>query len=761
MIVAHATLAQTLGQGGIMNPIDAPFLGIRNFRALKVDPRLLPANGGLPLPTPGALPPPDPVVSQARITHTESGDILEVQLENQTEWIHLGDLIDVPIGTKIYTWAPIDDATRWDQQNLVDDGEMKWLVENGAGVAGGGFYASFSPTDSQNFGEILIEQKITKPVRMLESSRQLRWSAKELLKLRDAGIEVIRYSQTWMNWIRNSDQALGEARRISTLAEVLPVIQEIRKTRPDLVHNDYQNVVAVVIRLTANRDPAQISYMKEFENLGFKKSYFDQGLKLPERGVERGDPAHVFRLIEEFRPYFVPEVQKLAALIKEGFSLPLKKETLQKLVTRRFDFQNPPPPFAYLTSRTGLPGWTEFRLLQNAGYSVSDLLGESVTPAIKWVYSIPTDLSLTAGASAPTSYMQSLALGASFIDLPDYLLAMADGNPAPWTLYDANSKAPLIDRWQKAVATLRPDMSLIQSPTPPTPAVAVDQLLQVAKIISDESVTSIRTRDIWAGGDLQPDTHGGYYRVSASELAVLQGNPFITVETKPDPFSRTGQPTALARHRYTSLQDYARFSDFLEPALFSEIQEAEKNGLFKTFEAPAYGVLTQRFLRSLISAVISDSNELAGINSLQLATLYRFLISIHPFDDFNGRSIRAFLNGVTYTNILLADWNHDLTAPLLSLSQEIENGTNAFMFLMPALYREREKNLIFPRFFDIPEWYQMLTQTGKLAGDPEPFVRTIKQYLQTSGTRELIRQKRFNELRYPSSCDQNLWPLQK
>lgn len=761
VIIAHAALAQTLGQGGIMNPIDAPFLGIRNYRAQKVDPRLLPAKGRLPFPTPGTLPPSDPVFAQVRITHTEAGDIVEVQLENQTEWLHLGDLIDVPIGTKIYTWAPADDATRWDQQDFVDDGEIKWLVENGEGVAGGGFYASFSPTDSQSFGEILIEQKISKPVRILESSQQRRWNAKELLKLRDAGIDVIRYSQTWMNWIRNSNQALGDARRISTLTEVLPVIQEIRKTRPDLVHNDYQNVVTVVVRLTTDRDPAQISYMKEFENLGFKKSYFDQGLKLPERGIERADPAHVFRLIEEFKPYLVPEVQKLAAMIKEGFSLPLKKETLQKLISRRISFQNSTPPFAYLALRPGLPGWTEFKLLQNAGYATSDLLGETVAPAIKWVYSIPTNISMTAAASVPPPYMKSLTLGLSFIDLPDYLLAMADGNPAPWTLYDANSRTPLIDRWQKAVASLRPDMSSIASPTAPTPAAAVDQLLQVAKIISDESITAMRTRDIWAGGDLYPDSRGGYYRVSDSELAVLQSNPFITVQTKTDPLSRTGQPTALARHRYTSLQDYARFRDFLEPTLFAEIQQAEKNGLFKTPEAPAYGVLTQRYLRSLISAVFPDPNELGVIDSLQVATLYRFLISIHPFNDFNGRSIRAFLSGKTYMNILLADWNHDLTASLFSLSQEIENGNNAFMFLLPALYREREKNPIFPRFFDVPEWYQMLTQTGKLTGAPEPFVRTIKQYLQTPATRELIRQKRFNELHYPSSCDQSLWPLER
>lgn len=757
--ISTAAFAQTLNQFGTIDPIDAPFLGIQNFAPGTPDPRLLPP-APTTAPTPGApLPQPEPpAIVKARVQTVDKVERVEVQIKDLDEWIPLGSISTLPIGTKIFTWAPIEDAERWDRQNFVDDGEMKWLTENGSGAAGGGFYASLSPVDSNGFGEFLIEQSVRKPVRMLAMNLGVHATPELIKMLRTAGIDLIRYTQTWMNWIRNPDLALGDAKTVREFSEIKPVLEQTRTTRPDLVHNGYAHIFTVLIKLSKNLDPKSISYLGELESLGFKRSYFEQGLRLPSLETKYTTNPHWHRILTEMLPYIEPLIKKYMQETKVAFAKPFDKEAFQKVASDPMLNWNK-IPFAQLCSNFTYAGSDEIRLILETGFHLPLVANARLSPSIQWVGVGPTPPA-PKPLPFPDPYLLSLNQGLEVIDTPDYALGMAQGRSDLWTLYDEpGAKTPLTKKWLDAVSSVNAFDPFATNPIPKQKT-TLEKLTGVVDILSDGAIKSVRTEDIWAGGDLYPDWKGGYYRVSAQELEVLQQNVFITVESKPDPESRDAS-NVLARHRYTSVQDYSRFLTVISPELADQLKAAELAGKLNQANTEEYRQLTQKFLEALITALMPSQLILTPNSTLPIAAIYRALISIHPFKDFNGRSVRAFMKGLAFNGILLVDFNHDLTKPLASLAIEINNGTRAFNFIFDAFQNEQYRNPQFPQYYNTPEFYQFLTGTAEIKGDPKEFVRLIKNYLLQPSTQELIRQKRFNELRYPGVCDLQLTRPQK
>lgn len=158
----------------------------------------------------------------------------------------------------------------------------------------------------------------------------------------------------------------------------------------------------------------------------------------------------------------------------------------------------------------------------------------------------------------------------------------------------------------------------------------------IYQTMSSGAVQSIRDNEVRAGGDQQGKT----FLATGAQVEAMQNNPFLYVEASPVPgaidmyYTNYYYPDATDATRFMKLVNRTKF---IPPAVVSQL----KSGCCK-------GNNTQLLLRTLLTEVM---RPLYGYPYFVPAAVA--LVSIHPYNDFNGRSTRFF----SYIASLEARWD--------------------------------------------------------------------------------------------------------
>lgn len=105
-------------------------------------------------------------------------------------------------GTKLFHWANAtpEQAQAWNEAGKIPESVLENLKIHNVGAAGGGFYASLSPTDSLSYGKTLVVVTLPNEMRVLRtvssSSANIIEYARELEKMKFSAITV-SHTRTW------------------------------------------------------------------------------------------------------------------------------------------------------------------------------------------------------------------------------------------------------------------------------------------------------------------------------------------------------------------------------------------------------------------------------------------------------------------------------------------------------------------------------------------------------------------------------------
>jgi len=269
-----------------------------------------------------------------------------------------------------------------------------------------------------------------------------------------------------------------------------------------------------------------------------------------------------------------------------------------------------------------------------------------------------------------------------FVDFNDLLVAIAAGRKDPWARYDEIGKPPLIDRWSRAIQE--------------------SDIQKIAEIISDDTKKggTYREHRVIGGGDLFTGRFG-YYRVTLEQKKVLESNPYLTLYFKPDPSSPDGK-AVLARHEYPSAGTFHRFENLLSPGLRADAQAVEAAG--KLVEgSPEFQSITRRIIHELVNQVMSSSQS--------PLEKYQKLISIHPFSDYNGRSLRAWYRHAAGKPLFLTNWDMDLLLSYPELEALASEGDAQLARIRAGFAQAYAASAAFPKFYSRAEPWEVATDT--------------------------------------------------
>ncbi len=305
-----------------------------------------------------------------------------------------------------------------------------------------------------------------------------------------------------------------------------------------------------------------------------------------------------------------------------------------------------------------------------------------------------------------------------FIDLSDLLVMITKGKAEPWTRYDTDNLGSLLNRW---VLATDPNLTLNDHP------------LNLFQIFSQNPRGQYRSHPIPAGGDIFVDGIG-YYRVNQRQLSALKSNPYLVVESINDPSAGLStETTFLARHHYPSVETFHRFEQKLSRPLAQELQTFESTRNFHDKESNDYKRLNRLILSELIEAALGGNPTLE----------YQRLISIHPFSDFNGRSMRVHFQKRTGAPLFLRNFDDDLFLGPTEFMAKVENGIFEWKTIITALEKEMTRNPGFPDFYRVPEPWLIAADLdpGKIENGDELMYRMF-DFFKEPDIRELVRQKR-------------------
>jgi hypothetical protein len=359
-----------------------------------------------------------------------------------------------------------------------------------------------------------------------------------------------------------------------------------------------------------------------------------------------------------------------------------------------------------------------------------------------------------------------------FIDYPDMLLAIAVNNTKPWERYDQaeiqEGHGPLLPRWVKA--TTEPAVSADFE----AELLRIHQIFQEVPddaFKRDPIAASFRVLPIDdAGGDIGRDPRnesfqptpgfvrtqaqaqavaafqqavranpGFYDVVTDDQLKVLQSNRFLQLEFHKvsDVMALLGRPIVdpsgtqvpqtanLIRYKYPNAKRWHEFTDILSQGLQQQLAQAEAQHLLEynpfnltaPFNAvnPSQGGVSPQFqhLNQLVLHELLRSRFDANDSGLNFFKNYQRFIAVHPFQDYNGRSLRALYRRMAGRPMFILNFNHDLYTDQATFEKDLRFGDTGFDFIAAGMAREQNAHLMraqtdprdMAKFFDLPEWW--------------------------------------------------------
>ena len=332
-----------------------------------------------------------------------------------------------------------------------------------------------------------------------------------------------------------------------------------------------------------------------------------------------------------------------------------------------------------------------------------------------------------------------------FIDFPDLLVAIVAKNNVPWLRYEkgelyAGRKSTLQSRWQKALA-LPVQSSLAIS----------DQLRKIHDVLTDDLPSDFRGTPIDdAGGDVD-----GFDRVTLEEFRALAGNPLLVLESKPD---GTNLNSKLIRYKYPSASTYEKFSHLLSPALVQKIKTAKQNfpsewvyvksdykvpqgGANPTFcpNHPHFCELTREILTELLNRYAFKRGDPATVN-------YQRMIATHPFDDYNGRTMRVWYRVAAERPLFLLAFYCDLYCSPQKFSQTVQEANRQFDLITAGLVAEEKRVPSSPDFYSIPEFWMVAAGKVTRPSNPALFTSESQRYFDQVAVKQAIDHKFFAQV---------------
>ena len=312
-----------------------------------------------------------------------------------------------------------------------------------------------------------------------------------------------------------------------------------------------------------------------------------------------------------------------------------------------------------------------------------------------------------------------------FIDFSDMLVHIAAGRsqPDPWLLYDNDAESKrksLINRWIEA--TELPRQKSLSS-----------ELLAIAPVMSAGTQTAFREFPIdFVGGDQELNLDGyGWAPVTVEIARNLIHYPF-TPNERPSitPSERTNRTESqirllevqvrktpqfpcrenpksmcLVQYSYPSAANFRRLEALLKrrnPKLLSALIEAEKRHLldydkreFKRAvnlsghdfgKVRSMNLVSPEFMRlnaALIQELVSWVQDL----NLPTAAKYQLLVAIHPFANFNGRSLRMWYRRTEQRPLFMTDFYCDLYCSRAKFAEAVSAGNKQYDHIAATLFQ--------------------------------------------------------------------------
>ena len=314
---------------------------------------------------------------------------------------------------------------------------------------------------------------------------------------------------------------------------------------------------------------------------------------------------------------------------------------------------------------------------------------------------------------------ENLSRAFEFIGYDDLMLAVAEGNSEPWRIYDQTGKRPLLDRWNEAIeANMGKNTKFLET------------YLDANRILTENPASTVRDKPIMAGGDIQLNGKG-YFRITELEKKALEGNDLLISEIIPDPSAPPGRKIYLGRYEYPSAKNYSKFRNYISKEMFSKLEQAEKNNLL---DQPGW---TRRMLEDMAAQIL-------GLPADDVVN-YQRMLSLHPFEDYNGRTMRAIYQIRMSRPMFLRNWDRDLFRSPASLAIEVVNGEAQISAIREAMTKEYIQNFSRPKYYDLPVIWQVAAETNFVPKNPNSFVAESKAWYLKPESRELVRQKRTYE----------------
>jgi hypothetical protein len=327
-----------------------------------------------------------------------------------------------------------------------------------------------------------------------------------------------------------------------------------------------------------------------------------------------------------------------------------------------------------------------------------------------------------------------------YIDFPDILVAIAAQNTRPWERYDSGERyagraTPLEPRWNQAIAA-------------PLSGPIETELNTIHDIFMETRSGDFRETPIDdAGGDIDRDVGGpgGFDRLTLQQARVLQANLLLTVEIKDDPYNTvTPGQTKLARYRYPSAGTYKKFQQFLSPGLLQDLNDADQAGKL------SYDIRNPQSVgpefRALNKRIIGELLERFYDPSASAVDNYQSMITVHPFDDYNGRSLRAWYREQTGHPLFLLNFYCDLYCGRTQFENAVAEGDQEYDLIVSGMLKEENAHPGYPHFYDIPEFWLVAAGRTTLPADPARFVSLSKAWILRVENAQRIDHKLFDEV---------------
>jgi hypothetical protein len=646
-------------------------------------------------------------------------------------------VITYPSGTSVYTWAKPEQVNAWVNQPAKLSQDLDYFMQKGKGANGGGFYASLDSVDSIQYGESLASFKTPQAIKLVNFNdfviaagslkdvpdSETPFSNRLNLKLKELGfdgslVESHTRANTWIDFFRT--EALG-APKIGTLEDVISGAHHVLNL-PELLMLD--------ARVGGLRN------IPELEKISPEAHQIFKGIALTDQEWTSWFNNH-FNSLEDFSEHLITSDRSLETSVNTPFCKKLlrsEKNRFEQMIrselgTDSASFHAYLPDMIPHFARTHL-----YQFISATGFRT--VLSEKAPfqfPVNDFTkITLPEENNLNQSNPGAFDFEQKIELSLNYIDFPDLVADVSNGAVTPWHRYDTSGTTDLNDLFQEGLTeNLLPGNS---------------GLLRLHEILSTDT-SGFRDHDVLAGGDLYPDARSGYYRVTAMEKERILSNPFLNAEFYPDPDSTK---TFLGRHEYASPKHFRKFQTLLSAELQKNLVDADTRGIFTQPDSPEYKSLVQKVISELVAWSLNMDAHADG----EASTMYQQLMSIHPFGDFNGRSLRLYYQKITGMPLFLTDWNNDLFLSPPEFHYAIAVGTRKYQLMKTALRHELNAHPNFPHFYDLAEWFVVEGDLQKMPKDLNEFVQMHKAFYSDPNTMNLIRQKRFSEV--GMSCDLKL-----